>query len=114
MKKVENLRKLRIERNMSQDELGKAVQISGSSISNYELGGNYPEIAVLRRMAKYFNVSTDYLLDLTDVPYPLPDAKKYLLDEKQAEVLHDIFSIPPDERQPLIDLAHNYCKRIKR
>lgn len=111
---MENLKKLRLEKHMSQNELGKALQISGSSISNYELGVNYPEMDVLRHMAQYFNVSLDYLLDLTDVPYPLAEAGKYLLNDKQAEVLHDIFTIPPEERQPILDMVHNYCKRVEK
>jgi len=51
---------------LTQEMLGKAVGVSRGSISYYENGDRNPDIIVLRELAEYFNVTSDYLLGLTD------------------------------------------------
>ena len=46
---------------MTQEELGKAMNLSKSSISNYETGFNTPDINMVRTLADYFHVSIDFL-----------------------------------------------------
>lgn len=58
----DKLRSLRKSDNISQSELGKHIGLSKSIISNYENGINYPDFDNLLRIAKYFRVTTDYLL----------------------------------------------------
>ncbi len=57
-----NIRKLRLERNIKQEELGRAVWASKQSVSNWENENIMPSVEVLVRIADYFGVSTDYLL----------------------------------------------------
>lgn len=49
---------------LSQEELAEKLNISQKSISKYERGGRRPQYKVLLRMAEYFGVTTDYLLEL--------------------------------------------------
>ena len=65
----ENLKKLRLARNMSQVALGKALGVSKQSICNWENDNILPSIDMLIKIASYFSVSTDYLLgiDSTEV-----------------------------------------------
>nr|DAH48472.1 MAG TPA: Repressor protein CI [Caudoviricetes sp.] len=49
---------------LSQEELAEKLNISQKSISKYELGDRKPQYKVLVRMAEYFGVTTDYLLEL--------------------------------------------------
>ena len=49
---------------LSQEELAEKLNISQKSISKYELGDRKPQYKVLARMAEYFGVTTDYLLEL--------------------------------------------------
>ena len=62
----EILMQLRQEKHLSQAELGHIIYVSGGTISNYEKGVHYPDVEKLVRLADYFNVSIDYLLD--DLP----------------------------------------------
>ena len=62
------LKELRDTRNMTQQELGNALNISPSTIGMYEQGRRYPSIDILRRMADFFHVSTDYILGRTENP----------------------------------------------
>lgn len=61
-----HLRKLRQERNLTQLELSKMLQISASAIGMYEQGRREPDHDTLAKIADFFNVSTDYLLGRTD------------------------------------------------
>ena len=62
----DRLRQLRTEANLSAMQLAKEIQVSDASIINwenniYDIKGEY-----LVRLAKFFGVSTDYLLGLED------------------------------------------------
>ncbi len=58
----ENIRRLRQERGLRQEELGRRVGASKQSVSNWENGNIAPSIDLLIRLADFFGVSTDYLL----------------------------------------------------
>ena len=54
---------LRKEKGITQEELAKAVGVSTSAVSKWESGISYPDITLLPIIARYFNISTDKLLD---------------------------------------------------
>ena len=56
------IRKLRTERGLKQEDLGKEVCASKQSVSNWENENIMPSIEILVRLADYFGVTTDYLL----------------------------------------------------
>lgn len=61
----ERLRELRKSRHMTQKELGKALFISERVISYYEQNERFPnDTMTLIRIAEFFGVSVDYLLDV--------------------------------------------------
>lgn len=64
-----NLRYLRTQRNLTQTELADKVGKQKTTISNYEQGYRHPSNDDLRRIANYFHISTERLLneDLTAV-----------------------------------------------
>lgn len=58
----DNLRRLRIERNLTQQALGDLFHISRTTISNYETGKQEPSLKLLVDFAAFFGVSVDQLL----------------------------------------------------
>ena len=60
------LKTLREEKGLSQNKLSKATGISQVAISRWERGKQIPNIDTAIIFAKYFGVSTDYLLGLED------------------------------------------------
>lgn len=62
----ERLRELRREHQLTTVELGKALDIANSSISRYENNLREPRRDFLEKVSKYFNVSIDYLLCISD------------------------------------------------
>lgn len=58
----DQLRKLRLERGYSGEELGKMIGVSKAAIGNYESGYRRPRLEHIYLLAKVFNVSPAYLL----------------------------------------------------
>lgn len=61
----DRLREIRKKNNISQAKLGEFLNYRYSTISNYESGRNEPSYDDLIKIAKFFDVSADYLLGLT-------------------------------------------------
>lgn len=57
------LRKIRENKGLLQKEVADALKISASTIGMYEQNRREPDNETLKKIANYFNVSTDYLLD---------------------------------------------------
>ena len=66
MKFCERLKDLRVENNLSQMQLAKAIGVTQKAIDFWEKEINEPKMTYIILLAKYFKVSTDYLLCLTD------------------------------------------------
>ena len=78
----ERLKKLRHSKGITQKELAEQLQIGRSSIAEYEAGKKTPTGPVVAKIAKYFSVSTDYLLGLTDDPTPKSGELPAFIKEK--------------------------------
>lgn len=63
----DKLKKLRENRGIKQSELATALYLRQSSISDYENNRSTPNPDTIKQIAKFFNVSADYLLDI-DTP----------------------------------------------
>lgn len=61
------LRDLRREKGVSQDELSKILGVSKSTLGLWETGDTLPDARSLHDLAVYYGVSADYLLGLSDV-----------------------------------------------
>jgi transcriptional regulator with XRE-family HTH domain len=72
----ERLRSLRSRRGQTQEELGKLVGKSREAICKYEIGDREPDLNALDELAKYFGVTTDYILGRTD-ELAFPDKNTY-------------------------------------
>lgn len=65
----ERIKELRLSRNLNQVQLGEALWVTKQTISNWENDNIQPSVAMLVKIAKYFGVSTDYLLGLDNNKY---------------------------------------------
>ncbi len=62
----ERLRDLRREMNLSQKQLADVLKTNNSSVCDWERGRSQPDLETLVKIAKFFEVKTDYLLGLED------------------------------------------------
>ncbi len=67
----ERLKALRLERNLTQEQLGDLLNVTKVSVSGYEKGKRTPDTDTLNRIADVFQVSTDYLFGRTNLKKPL-------------------------------------------
>lgn len=63
------LTRLRAEKGIYQKELALYLNVSIGTISNYEKGVHAPDLNTLCKLADYFGVTTDYLLERTKYRY---------------------------------------------
>ena len=84
----DRLKELREEKEMTQEELGKLLNVSRQTISGYEAGAIEPSIANLVKLANIFNVSLDYILGRTKERHNLN-----LENKKNKELLLDLIKV---------------------
>ncbi|NFQ86706.1 helix-turn-helix transcriptional regulator [Clostridium sporogenes] len=84
----DRLKELREEKGMTQEQLGKLLNITKQAVYSYEKGDNEPTIDSLVKIANIFNVSLDYLLCRTKERYNLN-----LKDKKNKELLLDLIKV---------------------
>lgn len=53
----------RREKNITQDELANYLKVTKASVSKWETGRSYPDVTFLPKLAAYFNISVDELID---------------------------------------------------
>ena len=63
MKFGDTLRSLLEERFLTQKQMANDLNIAPTTINGYVLNSSEPDFETLKRIAKYFNTTTDYLLD---------------------------------------------------
>ncbi len=103
MNRVKELRK---QRNMTQEELGKVLDIQKAAISKYENGRAEPSTDVLKKMSALFGVSIDYLLG--NSPYPSPESGGYYTDPDVAQITEELRTDP--DKRILFDATKDLSK----
>ncbi|MGP4041934.1 helix-turn-helix domain-containing protein [Gracilibacillus sp. D59] len=62
------LKKLRENKDLLQKQVADKLGIKANTLSGYENGTRSPDPKLLRELAEFYNVTTDYLLGRTDDP----------------------------------------------
>lgn len=63
---LDKLKSLRIDNDLKQSDVAKALFISQNSYCQYELGRRQLPIQLLIKLCRYYKVSADYILGLSD------------------------------------------------
>ena len=84
---MENLRFLRESYKMSQQKLADQFGLAQSQIHGYETGAYEPEIAMLKKLANFFDTSIDFLVGNTDICHKIEPVEKYALNQEEAELV---------------------------
>lgn len=107
----ERLKDLRVKRNLTQDEFGLIFEppLAQSTVGTYERGVRQPSLENLVVIANYFNVSTDYLLGITDEITTINTYKEENPRElrdflNKNKVLFNGSELNDEEKQRMIDI----------
>lgn len=66
----QRLRDLREDKDLTQTELAKILEMSQTGYSKYETGENDIPTQILIRLADFYHTSTDYILGRTNIKEP--------------------------------------------
>lgn len=105
------LKELRQNRKMTQEELGQIFEppLKQSTIGTYEAGMREMKYSNLITVSKYFNVSIDWLLGLTDEATPLDTFKEENPKElreflEQNNILFNGSELSEEDKKRMIDI----------
>lgn len=96
------LKELRNDKKASQKQVASDIGISITTISQYENDSRFPNEEILKRLCKYYHISSDYLLELTDTkhaPLSKKEAKSKMIMSKQMDFISDLIDIIQPENK---------------
>lgn len=112
----QRLKYLRNKKEMTGEELGKKLNVTKVAISKWESDSRSPDKDTLIKLAKEFDVTTDYLLCLTDDPKAyvvikeeMPKELKELGVEKIVHTMKEK-NIPADKILKIIEMIEDIEK----
>ena len=108
----ERLKTLRINKGDTQKSLADFLEITPNAYRKYEYGEREPDFETLRKLSDYFQVSTDYLLEKSDVPskYSHNDLLRYGVSDSdlpaditpfKRAIITEIRKLPQDKRDKI-------------
>lgn len=101
------LKQLREEKGITQSDLAYAIGVQPGAIGNYEQGQRMPkDDKTWIKIAQYFNVSVDYLMDVPNAIKPLA-ADTASLDGKPIIIASDTIDKTQQRRNALADKIRN-------
>lgn len=114
----ERVKILREKRGWTQQDLANKLQISRSSVANYESNRKAPREDTLIAMADLFNTSTDYLLGRTDEPHPLgydPDKLEAIFASRKDSYMDELSEADQKQLDKILkEIAHFAVQRRKK
>ena len=72
---IDRLKEIRQDRDLQQVDIAKVLKTSQVQYSRYERGIRVMPIDKIAMLARFYDVSIDYLLGLTDIRKPYPKSK---------------------------------------
>ncbi len=110
----ENIRRNRLDRGLTQEEVALHLGISAQSVSKWERGDGYPDIEMLPSIANYFNVSVDELLGTSDIQKTenynringiWADNNKSGFHKENVDIMKEALKIFPNDALLLVQLS---------
>ena len=131
---MNNFKKLRTEKKITQEKISSDLKISRSNYSRYENGKREPDFKTLKKLADYFNVSIDYLLgreyeiqdknsiyhvEESSLAYEVKNklgiyieelVKDVLSDEQLKQIILIYRSLPENEKQMVLQIINTVIR----
>ena len=109
-----NIKRLRSEKNVTQEQLSAAMNVTCAAVSKWERGETYPDITLLQPLAYYFGVTLDTLMGYdrekiqTEIDEVISLYLNHLKDEKGREIITKAYHDYPDDYR----IMHYYMWNI--
>ncbi len=105
---IKNLKKLRTEKGISQQQLADIIGVSQQSVNKYENHNSEPEIAVLINMANYFQTSVDYLIGNSEFDHVIEELRPYDLNREEIRLIDRYRELSSREKESIKLIIENY------
>lgn len=109
-KMLKNLKKLRINKGLSQQQLAEVIGVSQQSINKYENHNVEPNIETLSLLADYFETSVDFIIGRTEIKRKIQEVERYALSEDEKKIIDIFRQLEKSDSKIVLDL----CKRFLR
>jgi transcriptional regulator with XRE-family HTH domain len=96
---MENLKKLREEKGISQQKLAEQIGTNQQNIHRYEHGFYEPDIQTLKLLAAFFETSIDYLVGATNSRRRVKTLEEYGLEQEEINVIEKLRQLSPKQRK---------------
>lgn len=110
----DRLRKLRNNRNWTQEDMAKKLEMSRGTYAHYEINKRQPDYEILKKIANIFEVSIDYLLTGEDQQGSSDEMWKELLDPKKQIFFKDLMDAPEEKIEEMIKFWEFIKERDKK
>ncbi len=110
----ENIRRNRIEKNLTQEELAGHLGVLPQSVSKWERGEGYPDIEILPSISNYFKISVDELLGVSkselvqkydDINQKWSYNNKHGFHNENIDLMRNALKIFPNDALLLVQLS---------
>lgn len=85
----DNLKQLRKKKGLTQQQLADELGTTVRALSTYELNFREPNLEMIRKIAYFFQVSSDYLFDID-----LQEVHEKEIARKKAEIINAVQAMP--------------------
>lgn len=101
---VKNLKKLRNQFGISQQQLADVIAVSQQSVNKYENHSVEPDIDTLIRMADYFHVTVDYLIGRNETEKrEMPG-----ITSGEVDLLNKVRKLKPVQKECILKIIESY------
>ncbi len=112
---MNNVKSLRKNKGMSQQELAEYLHVHQTSVSQWETGRTNPDTVQAIELAAYFNVSVDYVLGVQTPQYINLNIEDYLgLPDSDTKADKKNKPASPEEERPVSERRMLLIEKIKR
>jgi len=110
----ENLKALRKNKDMTQEDVAEVLGVSPQSVSKWERGDTYPDITLLPALANFFNTSVDSLIGMEKINDDKAVANAFLEGQRllragdnagAADVFSGALKVYPNNEELMLELA---------
>lgn len=105
---VKNLKKLRVEKGISQQQLAEIIGVTQQSIYKYETQNVEPDFVILCALADYFSTSVDYLIGHSDIDHKIEKITPFDLNEDEEALVTAYRNLTSAEKESLHLIIKNY------
>lgn len=104
-----NLKQLREEKGMTQQDLANVLQVSRSTVAGYETKNKQPDYEKLLKLSHYFGVSIEYLLIGSEEEPELPPTRIELERNRSSErlaMLEEFDKLSRPTQKKAVEIVH--------